>query len=75
VIFLKDIVSGVKADILVKMLRSMINLRDTPIVVYGGKELKQQNEDFLKKNNLHIVSGETADLVDFIDRFSVRKSS
>jgi len=68
-IFLKGIISGMKAGSLIALLRGMLSLRYVPVVVYGGNELNEQKKDFLSQGNVHVIMGETHQLVDLMDQF------
>lgn len=74
IIFLKGIISGMKASSLLTLLRGMLSLRYVPVVVYGGNELHEQNRDFAGQSNFHMISGEANQIVDLIDQFSAKGS-
>ena len=74
IIFLKGIVSGMKASSLLVLLRGMLSLKHVPVAVYGGNELQEQNRDLASQSNVFVISGEAHQISGLIDQFSARGS-
>ena len=55
IIFIKDILCGMRADNLIDLLRGMSCTRDISIIVYGGLELEKIRKEILNKKGSSVL--------------------